>query len=159
MSRLERSRVVVAVAGRLVLGALFAWAAVGKLADPSSFARSIANYRIVSAEMTAAFASIIPVVELVITLALLAGVWTRGAATGAALLLAGFTVAMAQAMARGINLDCGCFGAAGAAVVGWPTIVRNVVLLGLGVLIATAPSLGLGWQFARRAPKEPLTSA
>jgi uncharacterized membrane protein YphA (DoxX/SURF4 family) len=56
------------------------------------------------------FAVYIPWLELILGLCLLAGFLYRAAALLFALLISGFTVAILSVMARGIEIDCGCFG-------------------------------------------------
>ena len=75
----------------------------------------------------------VPAFELVIALGLLVSPYARGAALVGTLMLLVFGIAMAQARVRGIDLSCGCFGAAFEAKVSWLTVART---LGLGVLSA-----------------------
>ena len=132
---------VTLLASRAVLAAVFAAAAVPKLLDPASFARDIENYHLLPPELVAVVAVVLPALELVLALALVSGVHARGAAVVSAALLAAFAGGMAQAIARGIDLDCGCFGTAMAMEVSGWTIARNVVLTGLAVLVAAAPDV------------------
>jgi putative oxidoreductase len=107
---------------RLGLGALFVVAGVLKLRDPTAFATEIANYRWL-AQLAPVGAATLPAIEV-----LLGG------------LLIVFTAAIAQAVARGINVDCGCFGGGGGPVTGW-TVVRDVaLLLGAAALVAITPA-------------------
>jgi uncharacterized membrane protein YphA (DoxX/SURF4 family) len=124
------------VAGRLALAALFAYAALSKLADPAAFARDIANYHLLSDALSGWAAVLFPVCELVIALGLLLPSHARGAALLAALMLVGFAFAMGQARLRGIDLACGCFG--GEARVSWGKVLLDLGLAGLALwLVAT----------------------
>jgi hypothetical protein len=71
--------------------------------------------------------------------ALVLNVWTRAAALLLAALLAVFTVGLASALTRGIDLACGCFG--GSAQATWWTVLRDLALLGfaLGVAASSPP--------------------
>ena len=84
----------------------------------------------------------LPMIELLLGLALIVApfAWRRGAALATAGLLAVFTAAIAQAVARGISIDCGCFGGAAAPVTVW-TIARDVGLLAAaaGLLLLDQP--------------------
>lgn len=125
--------------GRILLSGVFAWAAVGKLADPQSFATSIRNYQVLPDFLVGPMAVGLPVFELVFAGALwLPGLY-RGAALLSATLLWVFALAMLQAKIRGIDLECGCFGAEAAVSVGVGTILRNVALGGIGQWIAFWP--------------------
>ena len=75
-------------------------------------------------------------IELVLGLALIAApaLWRRGAALATAGLLAVFTLAIAQAVARGISIDCGCFGGASGPLTAW-TLLRDGALLGAAVAL------------------------
>lgn len=137
---------------RLILAAVFLFAAPGKLADPTSFARDIDNYRMIPDALIGPLALMIPPAEIVIGLALVSGVWARGAALVSSAMLVGFAVGMVQAIVRGIDLDCGCFGAlAEAQVSGW-TVGRNLTLALFGVLVALGPDMPL-WPIRRTAPR------
>jgi uncharacterized membrane protein YphA (DoxX/SURF4 family) len=124
---------------RFVLAGTFAVAAVPKLLDPAAFATSIANYHLVPDAVATALASVLPMIELIVALALVTGVQARGAAVTAAGMLVVFALAMTQAIVRGINLDCGCFGSAAAAEVGWGSVLRNVGLTLLCGLVVLSP--------------------
>lgn len=132
---------LVVLGARLVLAALFAAAAVPKILDPVSFARDVENYHLLSPELVALVAVALPPLELVLALALLTGVHARGAALVTGGLLLAFAAGMAQAIARGIDLDCGCFGSAMAMEVSGWTIARNLVLTLLAWLVAAAPDV------------------
>jgi uncharacterized membrane protein YphA (DoxX/SURF4 family) len=151
----------VALVERVVLAAVFVWAAVPKLLDPAAFAEAIANYHLVPDALVGAVAVVVPVLELVIAVALVVGLGARGAAIAAAAMLVSFTIGMIQAMARGIDLDCGCFGTATKTEVGWGSIARNVALIGLAVVIAILPDAK--WRKkpppAGTSPKAPAAAA
>lgn len=117
---------------RLALAAVFVWAAIPKLLEPASFAEAVANYHLVPDSLVGVVAALVPAMELVIAVALVVGWGARGAAVAAMAMLTVFTIGMVQAMVRGIDLECGCFGAALKAEVGWGTVLRNVALVGLG---------------------------
>ena len=123
-----------ASAARLVLGALFFWASATKVPDMAAFAESVANYRIVPPALVSAAAAFVVGIEIVAGVALLANVWARAAAWVLAALLAVFTAGLTSALARGIDLACGCFGGNSPAT-GW-TVLRDVLLLALAVLVA-----------------------
>jgi uncharacterized membrane protein YphA (DoxX/SURF4 family) len=94
---------------QLALGAIFVAAAIPKIADPPSFAHMIYNYRLVPDGVVNLAALWIPWVELLAGLALILGVWRRGAAFVVGLLLLVFIAAVGINLARGHAIDCGCF--------------------------------------------------
>jgi uncharacterized membrane protein YphA (DoxX/SURF4 family) len=123
------ARAIALWALRLGLGGLFVATGALKLADPAAFAVEIHNYQILPA-LSPALAASLPAAELSVGTALLAGPrpWLRAGAAAAALLMAVFTVAVGSAVARGINISCGCFGA-GSGPVTLVTVLRDVALL------------------------------
>lgn len=133
-----RVRRLVVIALRLGIAAVFLFAALPKLADPAAFARDVDNYRMLPDVLVGPVAAALPVLELVVVAALLTGVHASGAALVAAGMLGAFAIGMGQALARGIDLDCGCFGAAAEAQVSGATIARNLVLMAACVPIVLA---------------------
>ena len=124
---------------RLLVGGLFCYAGVMKLRDPVGFANEIANYHLVP-ELAPYAAASLPTVEVVLGAALIAGPrpWRRAAALVLCALLALFTVAVAQAVLRGINVDCGCFGTSSGPVSTW-TVIRDLLLLVAAALPLAIP--------------------
>jgi uncharacterized membrane protein YphA (DoxX/SURF4 family) len=114
---------------RLGLGGLFILAGALKLGDPTQFAIEIGNYRMMQS-IAPYLAIVLPTIELVLGLALVIAPrrWRQGAALALVGLLAVFTVAVSQAVGRGINVDCGCFGGQSGPVTAL-TVVRDLALL------------------------------
>jgi uncharacterized membrane protein YphA (DoxX/SURF4 family) len=125
---------------RFGLGGLLAVAGALKLRAPLAFATEIANYQLLPA-VAPYVAAVLPVVELVIGVALVVAprAWRRAAALAAVALLSAFTVAVASAYFRRINIDCGCFGTGGGPITAL-TLVRNALLL----LVAGSLARGQG---------------
>jgi putative oxidoreductase len=122
---------------RLGLGGLFVYTGAIKLADPLAFALEIHNYQLFPS-LSPLLAASLPAVELAVGAALLAGPrpWLRAGALASAALMVVFTVAVGSAVARGVNISCGCFGA-GSGPVTMATVLRDVVLLAAsGALLA-----------------------
>ena len=122
---------------RVVLGALFIWAAVTKLPDIAAFAQDVENYRVIPAALVPIVAAAVVGIELLAGIALVIGVMDRPAAAVLAVLLAAFTALLAQALLRGIDLRCGCFG--GDERASWWTVVRDLVMLAAAVAVARGP--------------------
>lgn len=127
------------VLARLAVAGVFIAAAIPKLIDPTRFAEDISNYHLLPADMVGYAAIAVPVIELVVALALITGVEAKGAALVAAGMLLAFTAGMGQAMARGIDVSCGCFGSVARAEIGWGPIARNLALLLGCALVLVAP--------------------
>lgn len=95
---------------RLIVGGVFVWAGVLKIADPLEFAQSIKNYQFFPQEMIFFIAIILPWVEALSGGFLILGIFKRSSAVLISLLLAGFIGLVGLALLRGIDTSCGCFG-------------------------------------------------
>lgn len=118
-------------AARIVLAAVFLYAAVPKIADPAGFAKSIFNYQALPDAAINPLALFLPWLELIAALALLAVPRLR---RGALLLIGGmlivFILAISSAMLRGLNIDCGCFSTSGTGTrAALPHLLLDIVLL------------------------------
>jgi uncharacterized membrane protein YphA (DoxX/SURF4 family) len=124
---------------QIIVGLLFLLAALAKIVDVASLAREVHNFRLVPFWSEHLVAMTLPWVELVAGLALVLGIRPRAGAWVAGALLAGFTVGVALAMARGLNFECGCFGTAGGTRVGWTKLGENLGMLALAALGSLRP--------------------
>jgi uncharacterized membrane protein YphA (DoxX/SURF4 family) len=126
----------------MVAAAIWLVSGVAKIGDLSHFEAQVQAYKLLPGGPEARFAYSLPFAEIAIGLYLLVGLLVRPVAIFACVLMVVFTAAMAQAWARGLSLDCGCFGTLARERVGFGTIVRDAAL-GL-------PSLVLALWPARR---------
>jgi uncharacterized membrane protein YphA (DoxX/SURF4 family) len=94
---------------RFILGTVFIYASLDKIADPIAFSINIDNYHISPIAINNLAALIIPWVELIIGLCLITGVFLEGASILTIGLLVFFIFIITQAYMRGISLHCGCF--------------------------------------------------
>jgi uncharacterized membrane protein YphA (DoxX/SURF4 family) len=99
---------------RIAIAAVFLLAAIPKLLDPLDFAKAIANYRIIlpviGQDYVYPVALFLPALEAVAAVGLLFGKWKRLASLVAGVMLVMFILLIGQAVVRGLNIDCGCFG-------------------------------------------------
>ncbi|MGH3546698.1 MAG: MauE/DoxX family redox-associated membrane protein [Pseudonocardiaceae bacterium] len=105
------------VVGTLVrLGLAALWLASGgiKAADLPQTYLAVQAYQVLPAGVVSSVAMVLPFVEIGLGLVLLAGVGTRLVAALSGLLLLVFVAGVSQAWARGLAIDCGCFGGGGA---------------------------------------------
>ncbi len=95
---------------RWLLGGLLLWAAVSKLANPTAFLGSIYAYELPLPRLWQQIAAVLlPWLELLCGLLLLAGFWCETTLLLVTVLMALFVVATGQAWARGLDIACGCF--------------------------------------------------
>lgn len=126
------------VCARLILGVIFLAASIDKIAHPAEFAKIVANYQILPGPTVNVVAVVLPWLEAVLGLFILSGWWLPGATVLANLLLLAFFGAIAQAVARGIDLRCGCFSSTAAGsphTAGYLTRDLLFLLLGAAVMI------------------------
>jgi putative oxidoreductase len=95
---------------RLALGLTFAVAGALKIPDPQAFAESIDRFQLVPWPAAVAMSDLLPWLELISGGCLIFGWWKQGALSWITCLLALFWVALLIAAARGLNVECGCFG-------------------------------------------------
>lgn len=133
-----------AVVLRVFLGLTFVYAAVLKAMDPAALADEIANYRMLPAGLVPLAAATLPGIELASGLFLVLGIWTRASAAIIGGMLVVFIIALSAAMARGLDIQCGCFGDA-APVDIW-LIWRDVAYLAVavGIILWDKSLLSLG---------------
>ncbi|MFN8217908.1 MAG: MauE/DoxX family redox-associated membrane protein [Solirubrobacterales bacterium] len=122
---------------QLVLAAVLAVAAVGKLADLSA-TRDATEAFGVPAGLAPAVGVLVPLVELAIAAALLPAATGRWGALAAVALLLVFCAAVIAAIRRGAAPVCNCFGGLSEVEVGRGTLVRNSVLVLLAAFVAFA---------------------
>lgn len=113
---------------RVALGALFVAAAWPKLADPTAFATSVSNYKMLPLPVERVLALVLPPLELLVGLALIVGVLDAGASAIVFGLMLVFTAAVGTALVRGLDISCGCFDTEGGAKVGVAKLAENVGL-------------------------------
>lgn len=95
---------------RAVLGGIFLLAGISKALDTRAFASEISAYQIAPAGLVQPMVIALPLLEILIGVYLLLGLMQRWAAAAAGALLLIFICTMTWALARGLTLDCGCFG-------------------------------------------------
>lgn len=95
---------------RLLVGGLFIYASVGKIADPLTFAEQVRAYALAPLLATNGIAIVLPWLELFAGLLLVVG-FCRAEARGLILLmLLGFTIGKVSVELRGMDIACGCWG-------------------------------------------------
>jgi uncharacterized membrane protein YphA (DoxX/SURF4 family) len=117
------------IALRYLLGFIFIYAAIEKIAVPEEFAKAIMNYRILPLPTVNMMAIVIPWVELLAGLGLIAGVSIRSNALLILSMLLVFFVAIAIALIRGLDISCGCFGTASVSKVGWARLGEDAAMI------------------------------
>lgn len=122
---------------RAVLGGVFLFSGVAKALDPGGFATDIKAYQMLPAgPVISIMAYGLPLLEILLGIYLLAGLYLRWSAVVTGALLVIFMIAMGQAVARGLQLQCGCFGAAVGASLRDDVSVWSILRDGVWLLMA-----------------------
>ena len=149
----------VGLAARVVVGCVWIYAGASKLLDPAQSVAAVRAYQLLPGNLAQPVGQLLPVLEVVVGTMLLLGLLTRGAAVLSSVLFVGFVVGIASVWARGLTIDCGCFGGGGydpdaASKYPWE-IARDSLLLLASVYLVWLPStrLSLDSLLLRRTPE------
>jgi hypothetical protein len=132
---------VLLLACRLALAGTFLVAGSAKLADLPGARAAAAGMR-VPRPLARAGMPALAGFELVIGLGLVPAPSARYAAVAAAVTLLGVTAVAGSAIARGLRVECHCFGRLGGGRIGAATLVRNAAILALSAFVAIG-----GWAY------------
>lgn len=103
----------IALLARVVLGSVWVVAGLLKLPDPAASVRAVRAYQLLPESVVPLVGYALPVLEVTVGILLLAGLLTRVSAALSALLFVAFIIGISAAWARGLSIDCGCFGGGG----------------------------------------------
>ncbi len=98
---------------RLALGGVLLVAGALKIPTPYKAAAAMRAYELLPNSLASFFGYILPWFEVGLGLLLILGVASRISGVTGALLMLLFIAAIASAWARGLSIDCGCFGGGG----------------------------------------------
>lgn len=113
---------------RLLAGAVFLYSGWAKIQDIDETIRSVRNYQLLPEAVVPTVGSALPVLELLLAVLLLSGLLTRVVAVVTGVVSLAFFIGVASAWARGLQIECGCFGNSGFSNNPVPGYVRELVL-------------------------------
>jgi uncharacterized membrane protein YphA (DoxX/SURF4 family) len=113
---------------RLVVGGVFIWAGILKILEPLEFAQNIANYRVVSRDISFFLALVLPWLEVLCGILVILGIFRSASSLLLSGMLGVFLVLITVTILRGLDVDCGCFGSIGRHVDHW-LLLTDIVLL------------------------------
>ena len=128
---------------RLILGLTFLIAGEMKIFDPLGFFSGLLSYRVPFPEaVLRVTAAGLPWLEVFIGLGLIFNIWAETIRPVTCLLSLIFVLMLSQALTRGLDLNCSCFGAGGG---GWferldVALARAILLFAASLYITAAPS-------------------
>lgn len=154
---------LIGLVARLGLAAVWLVSGAVKVSDLNQTYLAVQAYDLLPASMVSLVAGALPFLELALGVLLLVGLGTRLVAIVSVIVLLAFIGAVAQSWARGLTIDCGCFGGGGQVAPGetrYPQeIARDIGFLALACWLVVRPR-GLasldGWLTTREpAPAAP----
>jgi putative oxidoreductase len=119
---------------RLVLGFIFIYAGAEKISSPAVFTESISNYQLLNPFMINVTAILLPWLEVFSGILLLSGAAVKENSFILSGLLAVFIITAVISLARGLDIDCGCFGTTTVRL-GFTKILENTLLLIAGIIL------------------------
>jgi uncharacterized membrane protein YphA (DoxX/SURF4 family) len=131
---------------RVAVGVVFVVSGLAKVVDIDGTIRSVRAYRLLPEAVIPTVGSALPVLELALAVLLVSGLLTRVAAGITMLLSTAFVIGISSAWARGLTIECGCFGNNGLASHPVPGYVRELVINALMLLAC-------GWLLGRPASR------
>ncbi|MBP8920695.1 MAG: MauE/DoxX family redox-associated membrane protein [Micropruina sp.] len=129
---------------RQILGITLIVAGALKVGWPEASVQAVRGYQLLPFDLTRPVGYALPVIELVLGLLLVTGLFTRVAAWLGAGIMVAFIIGIAWVWSQGISIECGCFGGGGeveGAIASYPWhIAGNIGLTACGVWAALFPA-------------------
>ncbi|GAA1156997.1 MauE/DoxX family redox-associated membrane protein [Ornithinicoccus hortensis] len=138
----DRALGLVGLVARLLLGGVLLVAGWLKVRDLTGSAQSVVAYELFPYEISRMVGTMLPVLEIALGLLLILGLFTRVSAALGGLLMIVFIAGIVSAWARGLSIDCGCFGTGGPVTPGQEQYLPEI-LRDLGLAVAA------GWLVVR----------
>lgn len=120
---------------RIGLGFIFVYASYWKIHDPEAFAGSVAAYKVLPFYLNYVVAATLPWIEATCGILLIVGYRVKAAAGIVMAMNIFFIVLLISTIARGLDIDCGCFGQGGDKTPAWLVILRDLLFLAVAVVI------------------------
>jgi len=134
---------LIGLLARLGLAAVFLFSGLSKAVDPRETRVAVRAYDLLPESLVGAVAGVLPYLEIALGLLLVLVMVVRWTAVAAAVLLLVFIGGVISAAARGLSIDCGCFGGGGTVAAGQTQygaeILRDVGFLALAVWLIVRP--------------------
>jgi uncharacterized membrane protein YphA (DoxX/SURF4 family) len=122
---------------RLILGGVLFVAGYLKVGKPDISQMAVRSYELLPISVANFLGLALPFVEIALGALLILGTLTRVVAAMGGFIMFIFIIAIAQAWARGLNIDCGCFGGGGSVAEG-DTRYLQEILRDLGLVFLAA---------------------
>ncbi len=120
---------------RIGLGLVFLYASIWKIRDPEAFAGAVAAYKVLPYYLNYVVAATLPWIEAACGILLVSGYRVKAAAGIVIALNIAFILLLVSTVARGLDIDCGCFRQGGDKTPAWVVIMRDFFFLAAAVVI------------------------
>jgi uncharacterized membrane protein YphA (DoxX/SURF4 family) len=128
---------------RLILGGVLFAAGALKIGNLQKSAMAVRAYEMLPVELANFLGYVLPWIEIGIGLLLIVGASVKICGLLGAFTMLAFIIAIAQAWARGLSIDCGCIGGGGTIdpeeTKYLSEIIRDIGLLAMGVFLYYFP--------------------
>jgi len=128
---------------RLILGVVLLVEGGLKIGNLPKSAMAVRSYEMLPIPLANFLGYTLPWIEIGLGLLLIVGVTVKISGALGALTMLAFIIAIAQAWARGLSIDCGCFGGGGAIdpedTKYLSEIIRDIGLMALGIFLYFYP--------------------
>jgi uncharacterized membrane protein YphA (DoxX/SURF4 family) len=115
------------LAARILLGVVLLLAGYIKAKSPAQAQMAVRAYKLLPISIANIFGLSLPWLEIGAGILLFVGIAVRYAALFGGLLMLLFVAAISQAWARGLSIDCGCFGGGGQVAAGHTKYLQEIV--------------------------------
>ncbi len=143
MNKFAKAQPWIGFLSRLILGGVLFAAGYLKVGSPDKSQMAVRAYELLPISLANFLGLVLPFFEIAIGLLLLLGAGTRIAAALGGFTMFIFIIAIGQAWARGLNIDCGCFGGGGSVAPGQTRylqeILRDACLVALALFLIRYP--------------------
>lgn len=134
----------VALLARFALAAVWIASGVLKMQNPGATLLSVRAYELFPDAAERFIALALPALEVALGVLLVLGIFLRATSLLSALIFLAFIAGIASAWARGLTIDCGCFGGGGynSSVNPWAyvkEILRDTAFIALAAIVAWKP--------------------
>ena len=133
----------ITILARLILGGVLLVAGGLKVGNLQKSAMAVRAYELLPTAIANFLGYVLPWIEIGLGLLLISGVAVSISGLFGAIIMFAFIIAIAQAWARGLSIDCGCFGGGGPIdpdqTKYLSEIIRDIGLFGVGIFLYYFP--------------------
>lgn len=141
---------------RLVLGGVLLTAGLLKYQHLDKSQMAVRAYEMLPIAVANFIGIVLPFAEIGLGILIILGAGTRISAALGSLLMLVFVIGISQAWARGLSIDCGCFGGGGQVEPGTanylPELLRDAGLAALGIYLFRFPQSKFGLDKSPQSP-------